>query len=337
MTALSPKERWKTFYSNAAVLLRHFSLARGQILFFHRICPAEPRARISANAGLELTPEQFETIIQFFLSRDYVFLSLDQLEVRLMDKIKKRKFVVFTFDDGYADNLHYAFPILKNYNIPFTIYVATCFPERTGILWWYLLEDIIIAQNHLDIRIEKKRHSFSCRTEQEKEDTFFRLRSKIMRDLSHTKFYPSIEEIFSPFHVDPHEKTSELTLSWEQIERLNQDPLATIGAHSSNHFPLARLSREGAKKEITDSKGKIELHIKEKVSHFAYPYGGDLEAGKREFKIVRECGFKTAVTARFSGINRKHIHHLECLPRIYMTSKLVKLLADWKKELFSFS
>ena len=335
MTALSPKEKLKTFYSNAAVLLRHFYWERGHILLFHRICPAEPKARISANVGLELTPQQLEKIIQFFLSRGYAFLSLDQLEERLMDKNKKKKFVVFTFDDGYADNLHYAFPILKKNNIPFTIYVATCFPERTGILWWYLLEDIIVANDHLDIQMEKKRHSFPCRTGQEKEDTFFRLRSMIMRDLSHTKFYPSIEEIFSPFHVDPHEKTSELTLSWEQIERLNQDPLVTIGAHSSNHFSLAELSREEAKKEIIDSKEQIELHIKKNVRHFAYPYGGESESGTREFKIVRECGFKTAVTTRFASVNRKHIHHLECLPRIFMTSKLVNLLTDWKRELFS--
>jgi peptidoglycan/xylan/chitin deacetylase (PgdA/CDA1 family) len=337
MTAFSPRERLKTFYSNAAVLLRHFYWERGQILLFHRICPAVPKARISANAGLELTPEKFEIIIKFFLSHDYVFLSLDQLEERLRDKRNKGRFVIFTFDDGYADNLHYAFPILKKNNIPFTIYVATCFPEKTGILWWYLLEDIIVANDHLDIQMEKKRHSFPCRTEQEKEDTFFRLRSKIMRDLSRTKFYPSIGEIFSPFHMDPHEKTSELTLSWEQITQLNQDPLVTIGAHSSNHLSLARLSREEVKKEIIDSKEKIGIQIKKEVRHFAYPYGGESEAGTREFNLVRDCGFKTAVTARFGGVNRKHLHYLECLPRIIMTSKLVNLLANWKTELFSFS
>lgn len=337
MIAVSARKRLGTLYSNAAVLLRHFYWARGQILLFHRICPAEPKARISANVGLELTPQHLERIIQFFLSCGYSFVSLDQLEEQLKDRKRKDKFVVFTFDDGYADNLRYAFPIFKKNNIPFTVYVATCFPERTGILWWYLLEDIIIANDHLDIRTKKKNYSFPCRTEHEKEDTFFRLRSMIMRDLSHTEFFPSLEKFFAPFSVSPIDKTTELTLSWEQIEQLNQNPLVTIGAHSSNHLSLAGLSREEAKREIVDSKERIELHIKEEVRHFAYPYGGESEAGTREFYLIRDCGFETAVTARFGGLDRKHLHHLECLPRIFMTSKLVNLLADWKRELFSLS
>ena len=323
MNPSSTKKTVEFLFSKLGFIIRPFCGGRGHILMFHRVYPAKKRKRkrirISANAGIEVTPDFLEKIILFFISRGYAFISLDQLKDWLFDKTKKQKFVIFTFDDGYADNFFHAYPVFKKYNVPFTIYVATHFPDKTAILWWYLLEDIILANDFLDLKVGKNRHRFSNKTEEEREETFLHIRSLIMETSCLEEFLIKIEEIFSPFQIDLYEKTEELVLSWEQICQLNRDPLVTIGAHTVNHFLLSELSRKQAKTEIMDSKKKIEHHIKGEVNHFAYPFGGEGDAGVREFEIVKECGFKTAVTTRFASVFRKHRDHLECLPRIFIT------------------
>jgi len=65
---------------------------------------------------------------------DVDLVSLDEMRRRLAERIFWRKFVCFTFDDGYRDNLQYAYPILQRHAVPFGLFVATSFPDRLGEL-----------------------------------------------------------------------------------------------------------------------------------------------------------------------------------------------------------
>ena len=62
----------------------------------------------------------------------------------LNDNYKKKKFAVLTFDDGYTDSFDVIYPIFKKYQLPFGVYVVTDFPDRETILWWYMLEDLVL-------------------------------------------------------------------------------------------------------------------------------------------------------------------------------------------------
>ena len=105
-------------------------------------------------------------------------------------------------------------------------------------------------------------------------------------------------------------------MSWEDIQELGKDPLATIGAHTVNHFPLKQLDDEALENEIMGSKKIIETQTGLAVEHFAYPFGKATEASFREFETVKSLGFKTAVTTRVGNIVAEHKNSLECLPRI---------------------
>lgn len=281
----------------------------GHIVVLHRVCPAPRQLRIQANAGMELTPAQLEDIFRFFSTRNYEFISLDRLVDRLNTgkKKKNKKFVVFTFDDGYADNFTHAYPVFKKHRIPFTIYVTTNFPDGKAVLWWYLLEDLLRDRDK----------EFHCRTASEKEEIFYKIRSRLM-SCSAEDYMEELKNLFAPYGMDLYRKTPELALDWGRIEELSRDPLVTIGAHTVNHYALSKLSAAEAKHEILESKRKIEAHIHREVNHFAYPYGGRDEAGPREFELVKECRFKTAVTTRFANIFPGHKNHPESLPRLFI-------------------
>jgi peptidoglycan/xylan/chitin deacetylase (PgdA/CDA1 family) len=307
----------ESIYFKCGFITRLLYTGIGLIVVLHRVCPAKSGQRLKANAGMEITPEHLEEIIAFFARRRYEFISLDRVAERLAAGKRGKKFVAFTFDDGYLDNLTHALPVFKQYNIPFTIYITTSFPDRKAVLWWYLLEDLVLARDSLTIETGGRAYTFDCRDSGEKEDTFYRIRSLIM-DCSPNEYRERIAEIFAPFDIDLYGKTEDLALDWEQVEQLGREPLVTIGAHTVNHYALSKLPPEEVRKEIMVSRQTIESRTGLTVNHFAYPFGGREEAGEREFEIVRECGFDTAVTTRFAGIFPGHREHMESLPRIFI-------------------
>jgi peptidoglycan/xylan/chitin deacetylase (PgdA/CDA1 family) len=77
-------------------------------------------------AGIQVSPDNFARQMRFIKEKKYNVISLDEL----LEGIKEReKFthnsVVITFDDGYQDNYTYAYPLLKKYGFPATIFLIT--------------------------------------------------------------------------------------------------------------------------------------------------------------------------------------------------------------------
>jgi len=71
-----------------------------------------------------VTPENFAKQMEYIKKKGYEVITLDELVRGIRDKKHfKRNKVVITFDDGYKDNFKYAYPVLKNFNFPATIFI----------------------------------------------------------------------------------------------------------------------------------------------------------------------------------------------------------------------
>lgn len=291
----------------------------GHILMLHRVHP--PMKTFFKNGGMETYPETLETILTFFLNNGYEVISLDEVYNRLITKTKNKKFIAITLDDGYADNYEFAWPLLKKYDAPFTIYVTTDFPERKAILWWYLLEDLLIKKDSVSFQWQENEYCFQLNTNEEKEIAFQSIRETIINtDVNlQSELFSSIfgnigEEFFSP--------VKKLALSWDQIKELSNDPLVTIGAHTLSHPNLKKLSENEALQEISESKRMLEEKTGTSVEHFAYPFGSPREAGFREFELSKKLGFKTAVTLRQGNIFSGYSNYTQQLPRIAVNNNM---------------
>jgi peptidoglycan/xylan/chitin deacetylase (PgdA/CDA1 family) len=93
-----------------------------RILMYHRVFPE------TLYDQLNVQPELFERHIRF-LTEHYVCISLTEALQRLRQG-RYRNEVVVTFDDGYLDNLQYAFPILEHYKVPATFFITTEFADQ---------------------------------------------------------------------------------------------------------------------------------------------------------------------------------------------------------------
>ena len=100
-----------------------FSFIRQQyvvpIIMYHSVYPgALPKNRLA------VTDKTFQRQMQFLKKHNYHVLSLEELAILIKEKKKiPPHSLAITFDDGFKDNYTYAFPILKKYNLPATIFL----------------------------------------------------------------------------------------------------------------------------------------------------------------------------------------------------------------------
>ncbi len=290
------------------------------IFMLHRVSPFE-QDKLFPNENMKVSPDFLDKFLADLKLKGYEFISIDRLYEILIKEEDVEKKVVITLDDGYKDNYEIAYPIFKKHNVPFCIYVTTSFPEKMAILWWYILEDLILENDIIKLSNGK---IYECKTKEEKEQVFLEIR-KIILSLPFQKdnLIKSLEDLFYDYKIDWMDKSKknarELCLDWEEIVELSKDELCTIGGHTKNHYPLNRLSVEEIKAEILEANALLEKKIKKPIEHFAYPFGSKVEIGKREFHVVKNLGLKTATTTRPGTIYKEHKKFRECLPRIMLT------------------
>lgn len=80
-----------------------------------------------------VSPEEFERQLQYIIKKNYKVLSLEEAIKYLQTDFEKvAGTIVITFDDGYRDNYYNAYPLLKKYNLPATIFLISDFIKNNG-------------------------------------------------------------------------------------------------------------------------------------------------------------------------------------------------------------
>ena len=298
-----------------------FLSGKGIIFAFHRV--VESKVGIF-NGILEISQDRFEFTINYLKWHNYDFISLDELPERLKSK-SNRKFAIITFDDGYKDNYTIAYPILKKYNIPFTIYLSTSFPDGMAIIWWYMLEEIIINNSSISFSYDGMEYNYSTLEMADKERVFDLIRSFII-DSTPLVMQSKIKSVLSSYIPDMYAKTKELALSWEEVKSLSEDPMVTIGNHTVNHYAMTVLSKEESISEILTAQEIIKEKIGITTKHFAYPFGSRKEVNYASVEILNIIRYSTATTTIPGNIFSEHLDHdmYFVLPRHLICEKISK-------------
>lgn len=119
----------------------------GEIWMLHRV--VEKRSEEFSKRVLEVTPSWLEQKIEDYRQKGYLFVSIDDIPSFLVSGFRHQPFVCLTFDDGYEDTYTHAYPLLKRFGVPFTIYVTTGLIDNGQPLWWYPHERLGIGREEL--------------------------------------------------------------------------------------------------------------------------------------------------------------------------------------------
>ena len=301
----------------------------GCILSFHRIVPDHELSAFPQNRALEITPQALRAMLSWVQHRGLEVIRLEEVRQRLASP-RRPKFVVFTFDDGYRDNLTNALPIFRDFGMPFTLHVTTAFLSRTASVWWYAIEDVLAAREEIAFAWAGARHHFALGTREDRARAFDAI-STMIRAQGPTSRDELVATFCAAGGIDPMERTYELMLTWEELKAMAGEWHVNVGSHGAAHHQLGRLSDSEAEEELIDSRAELEARLDRPVRHLAYPFGDADAVGKREFDLARDSDFTTAMTTRRGNLFHQHAWHLQALPRLVIDGNEPSL--DYLREL----
>jgi peptidoglycan/xylan/chitin deacetylase (PgdA/CDA1 family) len=311
------------FYSGASQALRGMFGGMGAIFMLHHIRPGGGlQDGFAPNAGLEITPEFLDAVIGLAQERGYDLLALDEAVNRVKEGRRGRPFVVFTIDDGYRDNLVHAWPIFRKRKCPFTIFVSPAITDGKGMLWWRGLEAAIASDTRITSPFPGQ-GTFDISTDAEKQNAWEKL-YWLVRAMPEAEQRGWIRRICESQGISLEAMCRAEAMTWDELRDIAADPLCAIGAHTTNHYAMAKLPADQALKEAVDSRDRIEQELGKRPNLFAYPYGDESSAGPRDFALMREAGFDAALTTRKGVVYRSHKDHLMGLPRVSLNGGFQK-------------
>jgi peptidoglycan/xylan/chitin deacetylase (PgdA/CDA1 family) len=298
--------------------------SRAVILVYHRVDDA-----LSDPWGLAVTPWHFASHMDA-LQQTMRPTSLVDLADAVRDDAVPPRGVVVTFDDGYADNLHYAKPALERCRIPATVFIATGYTGDPREFWWDALQRALLTPGALPARlcvtIDGDEHTWEFDDLDDSDarsgDRYRHWRAWEPPPTSRHSAYLALWQLLRPLPEDRRCRLLDEIVEWAgvrgdasasadavearpmsaaELSRLVAGDLVEVGAHTVTHPLLAALPPASQRHEIADSKASLEKLLARPIPGFAYPFGS---FDDRTVAIVREAGFACACAASPGYIDR---------------------------------
>jgi peptidoglycan/xylan/chitin deacetylase (PgdA/CDA1 family) len=302
---------------------------RGAILTLHHVRPFEP-GRFHASAHLEITPEFLEALILRLKRIGYEPIPLSEVPARLAAPPGGPRFVAFTLDDGYRDNLVHARPVFERRGVPFTVFATSGFVTRERTVWWQTLEETVATVDELVWDTGDSRLHFACARPAAKAMTFRRI-TDWMNSVDEDWAIATLDRVAAEHGISARAVTDAVMMDVDELRALAASPLATIGAHTWSHVNLRRVSRDRLVDEIERGVADLTAVLGARPTVFAYPYGNHASAGVREFAAAN--AFALAVTTEPGTLKAADLDRLAALPRISVNGLYQR--AGWVEMLLS--
>lgn len=222
--------------------------------------------------------------------------------------------VAISFDDGYADALHAARPLLEKNAAPATVFVTTGGPQDGRPFWWDELEGLLAPSRalpeQLALSTRGSLHRFELRGSDARERLSLALH-RLLGALEGDERREPLEALRAWTGVELPIAACDRALDREELGRLAAGDLIEIGAHTVSHPRLPELAFAAQEREIRGSHDFLAAVLGRRPTSFAYPHGLQRAATRR---IVREAGFARACTSA-PGVVRTRTDPMR-LPRV---------------------
>jgi peptidoglycan/xylan/chitin deacetylase (PgdA/CDA1 family) len=220
--------------------------------------------------------------------------------------------VVITIDNGYANTLSHAFPILQKYNWPAVLFLPTGFIDRESLLWTDWLEYLIWNAPNvspafrwngstipLALYSTTQRRSFIVQhTAILRQMPIFEVHEWLRalgRHLGIKCDWDSARAQFSP-------------LTWDQVRFMCSSGLISIGSRTVASPLLSTCGAKDQETELVESKRRIESELGEPCTILAYPHAMMADITSETESAVRKAGYSLAVTMEAGDCTVPPVH-----------------------------
>jgi len=241
------------------------------ILLYHRIAEGD-----ADPWSLCVRPSRFAEHLDVLHGRMARLTDISRGDTRRMQAGR----LAITFDDGYADTLHAALPILERHDAPATVFVATGGVDSGRPFWW---DELVTLLGPEDASRQRELHAH-------------------LGGLTPTKRDEQLVALRDRREITASPTTKARPLSRDEIVRLAAGGLVEIGAHTVSHPRLVSLVRQDQEREVRDSRDYLAALLGRPITSFAYPHG---EHDATTCRIVSQAGFARACTSRGGTVRRR--------------------------------
>ena len=229
------------------------------------------------------------------------FKTLKELVRR--DECVPPRAIIVTFDDGYDDNFNYAFPILRENNIPATFFIC---PDYIGTdrVFWFDWAAYLCGELSRDVTLSAalSGKTITLSTCDSADARRYRFLSFLKRlpDVDRHSLIAQLEDMAKP---DQRAFADSRPMSWQQVKEAQRSGFAEFGSHTLSHPVLSQLDEPAITRELYDSKQIIEAQLQVPCTALAYPVGGVDAINADVLTAVARFGYDYACTYQ-SGANK---------------------------------
>ena len=289
------------------------------ILLYHRVAEPETDPLL-----LSISRKHFAEHLDV-LQRYTRPMSLGALRHAMLEKETPRGAVAVTFDDGYADNLYHAKPLLEAADVPAHVFVVAGSLTTEREFWWDELEHILLHTPKLpqklsiDMQGQWLHADLGFSVQWTSADIQHHHDWSIVRKSDPTPrhaLYRQLLDLLRPMAAELREeclgrmvdwaghrrgvRDTHRTLNETELHELVEGGCIDVGAHTVTHPVLATLTLSAQDVEIRESKRILERVMDRPVSTFSYPYGTRRDYSSDTVRSVREAGYDCAC-ANYAG------------------------------------
>lgn len=285
------------------------------VLAYHRVMPLDGFETYPFDRQLiSATPGQFEWHMREIRERLNP-VSLGDVIAHLDGKAAlPPAAVVVTFDDGFMDTYRYAFPSLKRFSIPATVFVSTGYVDSGEPFWFEVAAWLALRVKPASLEIAGCGEVFpSGDSPEERTRSMCRLHELLqsLPKARRTEIISQWVDRFAPQLAHPAISPSR-PISWDQVSEMAAAGI-DFGSHTVTHPNLTHLTDGELEWELAESKRVLEARLQKPADALAYPIGTTAAFDARVIAATERQGFKLGVTYvsganRLDSLNRYELH-----------------------------
>lgn len=260
------------------------------ILMYHSIVPENP----FVPDWCLLQVDQFRRQIRYLKEHFHVIPLADILTYRCSSN---KPPVAITFDDGFRNNFTIAYPILRELELPATIFIVTDLVDSEDTVWFCRVHEAVSTTRKKSYQIDGTRYNFESISQRQRANSDIQ---NWLKQFKPSELVHKMEEIIFALGDNPKKpiplSSPYRILQRTEIREMIASGLIEIGAHTMSHTILSRLSEEERNKAIRGSIKAVRELTDRPCRLFAYPNGGPEDFGCFDESVLKDNNILASVT-----------------------------------------
>jgi peptidoglycan/xylan/chitin deacetylase (PgdA/CDA1 family) len=283
-----------------------------RILAYHRVAELRDTPAVDSRS-VSAAPDGFARQMKH-LARFYRVVSMPEvLEAVEKGRPLPKRAVLITFDDAYADFAEIAWPILKQFGLPATMFVPSAYPDQPERAFWSdRLYQAFAATSRKEINVSPF-GNLSLLPPEQKRRSLRAVQDHVTR-IPHCEAMRLVDSVCAELGLTCAQGGSVLT--WKQLRELAREGL-TLGSHTQTHAIMTKVTTEQMREEVQGSQEDLQREIGACLPIFCYPNGNHNDT---VVSVLREQGIRLAFTTlsgpnKLGSLDPLRLHRTVIMPR----------------------